>query len=140
MRRRSVPPPNPNVWESPIAKVLLVDDDSLLLKSLTRLLEGHGHEVVRAEDGSEALGLMDETVALVVTDLHMPRMGGIELARELRVQFPSAKLLMMSGARGFGSTSALLRLPPLCVRETLEKPLDPSQVSAAIERLVDPIN
>jgi len=65
--------------------ILTVDDAATIRKMVSFTLRGAGHEVLEAQDGAVALGvLQSHTVDLVVTDVHMPNMNGIELTRQLR--------------------------------------------------------
>ncbi|MCB9598289.1 MAG: response regulator [Sandaracinaceae bacterium] len=81
------------------ALVLVVDDQELVRRSTRRILEGSGHRVVLAEDGVAALEQLDAGVApdLVLTDLVMPRMGGLDLLRELRRREERMPVLLVSG-------------------------------------------
>ncbi|MEW5744022.1 MAG: response regulator [Nitrospirota bacterium] len=66
-------------------KLLIVDDDKTTRKLLSLYLKGKGYEVVTAENGLDALEkLGTESINLVITDMNMPYMDGIELARTLR--------------------------------------------------------
>jgi putative two-component system response regulator len=63
---------------------VVVDDDALARQALRRILEGRGFEVQEAEDGTEALEILHDSVDLVLLDLEMPGMTGIEVLREIR--------------------------------------------------------
>ena len=77
--------------------ILTVDDASTVRKMVSFTLRGAGHDVLEAPDGVNALALLrDRQVDLVITDIHMPNMNGIELTRQLRAQ------------PGFGRTPILL--------------------------------
>lgn len=66
-------------------KILAVDDSLSIRKSLSFILGNEGYEVVEAEDGVDALEkAQGEKFALVITDINMPRMDGIELTKQLR--------------------------------------------------------
>jgi two-component system chemotaxis response regulator CheY len=66
-------------------RILAVDDSASALQMVSSTLQGAGYEVVQACDGIEALDwARDASVDLVLTDVHMPRMDGITLVRELR--------------------------------------------------------
>jgi two-component system response regulator ChvI len=68
-----------------MAAIALVDDDQNILTSVSMALEAEGHEVTTYEDGAQALeGLKLKTPDLVVSDIKMPRMDGMELLRRLR--------------------------------------------------------
>lgn len=69
------------------AKVLVVDDSTMIRNQVARALVGAGFTVVTASDGMDAMEKIaaETDVSLVVSDVNMPRMGGIELLEELRV-------------------------------------------------------
>jgi CheY-like chemotaxis protein len=81
-----------------MARILLADDDKGSLDLVRRALELDGHAVVTAEDGSEALGLLQPGgFDLLVADVQMPGLDGIELARRAVDLLPSIRLVLMSG-------------------------------------------
>ncbi|MGE0701208.1 MAG: response regulator [Hyphomicrobiaceae bacterium] len=81
-----------------MASILLADDDKGTLELVRRALELDGHRVTTAEDGSEALALLEAgTFALLVADVEMPGLDGIELARRARQRLPAIRLVLMSG-------------------------------------------
>ncbi|RFB05516.1 response regulator transcription factor [Parvularcula marina] len=68
-----------------MARVVLVDDDQNILASVSIALESDGHDVTTYEDGAEALeGILRDRPEIVVSDIKMPRLDGMELLRELR--------------------------------------------------------
>ena len=68
-----------------MARVVLVDDDENILASVSIALESDGHDVTCFQDGAEALeGITREAPEIVVSDIKMPRMDGMDLLRELR--------------------------------------------------------
>ena len=68
-------------------KVLTVDDSATIRMALSNVLEGAGYDVVEAVDGVDALRMTEKTsFDMVVTDLNMPNMDGVELIRKLRRQ------------------------------------------------------
>lgn len=79
--------------------VLLVEDEPLLLKTVRRMLEQHGHRVVAAASSQDALALAvrEPDIDLVVTDLALPGMPGSELVKRLRVTRPTLRVLYTSG-------------------------------------------
>ena len=79
-------------------RVLIVDDEPLILRSLTRLLAFEPYELVVANSGQEALALLDQsTTAVMLSDYHMPAMGGAELLREARLRSPDTSRILFSG-------------------------------------------
>ena len=80
-------------------KVLVVDDDALAGEMTAAVLEGMGHEAVLAEDGVDAAGRLnaDGTIALVISDMNMPLVSGIDLFRELREQGNMLPFILLTG-------------------------------------------
>jgi two-component system, chemotaxis family, chemotaxis protein CheY len=67
-------------------KILIVDDDALIRQLLSLILRSAGYSVVEAVNGKDALDKLNEAaIDLVITDLRMPQMDGIELTREIRM-------------------------------------------------------
>jgi CheY-like chemotaxis protein len=79
--------------------VLLVDDEPLLLKTVRRMIEQHGHRVVAAASSQDALSIAarEPNIDLVVTDLALPGMPGSELVKRLRLVRPALRVLYTSG-------------------------------------------
>ncbi|MER3424265.1 MAG: response regulator [Nitrospiraceae bacterium] len=105
-----------------MARVLIIDDEPLVRDMLRYTLESVGHTVVEASDGRVAMRLWRENPAdLIVTDLLMPEKDGLEVIRELRRDFPQAKIIALSGgsrridfdtldiAKRFGAVHALAK-------------------------------
>ena len=79
-------------------KVLVVDDDPLILHLIKEEIGFYGYRPIIAANGKEALSLAkNEEVDLLITDIMMPGMNGIDLAREFAEICPKAKILFMSG-------------------------------------------
>ncbi len=77
--------------------VLIVDDDADLSETLVRLLGRFGHNCLVAASGSQAIGLIDTASPdLVVTDLHMPGMDGVAVARQARQKNPPIPVVLMT--------------------------------------------
>ena len=82
-----------------MARILVAEDDQFTREMAQRALKTDGHEVIMAEDGSEALALCEKGPGfdLVVTDVEMPNMSGLELAEALIAQNATQRIIMMSG-------------------------------------------
>jgi signal transduction histidine kinase len=91
--------PNSVTQASGPARILFVDDDLLIAGSTVDLLEDLGHQVIEAHSAIEALQLLEGGLAadLLITDHAMPGMTGIELAREVRRQYPRLPILLATG-------------------------------------------
>ncbi len=115
--------------------VLLVDDEEVVRLPAGEILRGCGYDVIEARNGKEALLLSEARqgqIDLLLTDVMMPKMDGLELAKRLREKRPGTKTLYMSGCTSKGAIDdpgngvAFLQKPftaetlSLRVRETLD--------------------
>ena len=85
---------------SPMAKILITEDDEAVRSFVARALEMEGHNVDLAEDGEDGLDTLraaNGNYDLLLTDIKMPFMDGIELAHNAANLFPKLKILMMTG-------------------------------------------
>jgi two-component system, cell cycle response regulator CpdR len=119
-----------------MARILLADDDETVRDLVERVLAAAGHDVRVAQDGQEALGLADSggTFDLLVTDVHMPGIDGITLAKTLAAKQPGLKVLLLSGfpeqlQRGKAELTGRI--------ETLMKPCSVEDIRAKIMALAD---
>ena len=84
-----------------VARILVVDDEKVVRLLLRAVLERRGHSVVEAENGDEGLRYYRAAPTdLVITDIQMPVMDGLQMIKELRHAFPTAKIIAISGDRG----------------------------------------
>lgn len=83
------------------AMILVVDDDPVILRVVSRLLTGDGYHVLTAPDGQAAWELLQgpppQQVDLLLTDVRMPHMGGAELGRQVSMSRPEIPVLYMTG-------------------------------------------
>jgi DNA-binding response OmpR family regulator len=79
--------------------LLFVDDEPVLRAAIARSLELNGFRVLQATDGADAITLVNRygPPHLVITDLMMPNIGGVELARRLQERWPALPIIFMSG-------------------------------------------
>ncbi|RWM07218.1 MAG: response regulator [Mesorhizobium sp.] len=83
-----------------MAKLLIVEDDESVRTLAARALERDGHNVAVAADGAQGLALIQQAHGgydLVVSDIRMPEMDGIEMATAAAKQFPAMKIMLMTG-------------------------------------------
>jgi CheY-like chemotaxis protein len=77
--------------------VLVVDDEPPILRMLGRVLSGAGCDLMTASDAEQALQLVeDKRPDIVISDIRLPRMDGIELTSEIRKRLPDARVLLIS--------------------------------------------
>jgi PAS domain S-box-containing protein len=120
-------------------RVLLVEDDPAVRSVLTEYLESQGYSVVSAEDGREGLATArreGSTVDLVLSDVVMPKMNGVELARVLREELPGVRVLLISGHADDRKRVVEESLEwPACT--FLQKPFTPYVLATKIRELLD---
>ncbi len=115
------------------SRVLLVDDDSLIVSAATAMLEDLGHIVIEATSGAQALAVLrnNTPVDLVITDHAMPGMTGTELARQIRASWPGIPIILASGYADLPNGEDP-RLP------RLSKPYQQEELAEQIALLMDP--
>jgi len=114
-----------------VARILVIDDDAAMRCLLRTVLELHGYDVVEAENGYEGLLYYQaEPTDVVITDMQMPVMGGLELITELQRNFPWAKVIAISGGRR--SLAVARTFTP----HTFEKPFSLEEVLDTVHELV----
>jgi two-component system response regulator (stage 0 sporulation protein F) len=117
--------------DTPMARILVIDDQEAVRSLLRIVLEGAGHEVLEASNGRLGLALYRERSAdLIITDIVMPEMNGLELLLELTRNFLNVKVIAMSG--GLESVGPLNAAKLLGARQTFHKPLDMGELLSAV--------
>jgi DNA-binding NtrC family response regulator len=113
-------------------RILIVDDEPAIRFSLSELLADAGHVVRTAEHGPAALAALDGDAAdLVLSDLRMPAMSGLELLEEVRTRFPDALFVLMTA---HGDERIAVQALKLGALDYLPKPFDNDEVRAIAER------
>ena len=117
------------------ARILVVDDDASMRRSLDQILSRAGHEVIQAADGAEASRISRELgVDLVILDLFMPEKDGIETLRELRRRAPAVPIIAISGGGADDSGVDLLKAAVLLgAVQSMEKPFTPAEMLEAVQ-------
>jgi DNA-binding response OmpR family regulator len=114
-----------------MAKILVIDDQEPIRALLRRVLEEAGYEVLEASNGRRGLELYREKAAdLIITDIVMPEMSGLELMMELIRSFLNVNVIAISG--GLESAGTLNVAKMLGARQTLQKPLDMAELLSAV--------
>lgn len=116
-------------------RVLLVDDEPELRRTLRRSLTRNGFEVLEAENGRVALDLLRRhAFEAVVSDVRMPEMDGVQLLHQALREFPLVPVVLMSAAPGMVDADDLVRFGAF---EFLEKPLMLDTLRRSTEAAVD---
>jgi two-component system nitrogen regulation response regulator NtrX len=117
--------------KNPKAKILVVDDEENIRKSLKMILEYEGYVFLEAVDGEEALNTMEETVGLdlVLLDIKLPGKDGLEVLQEVKKRPYSPEIIMISG---HGTIQTAVEATKLGAFDFLEKPLHRERVLLSI--------
>ena len=111
-------------------RILVVDDEPIVTGSCRRILADSGHEVETTDSGREGLQrALSEHFDLVMTDLRMPDLDGMELVRTLRRERPRTGIVIITG---YGTVRSAVAATKLGVTDYIEKPFTPSQIVAAV--------
>jgi CheY-like chemotaxis protein len=122
-----------------MARILLIDDEVRLRKTIRLALQSMGHHVVEARHGAEALELIGEAVVdLVLTDLIMPEKDGLETIEVLRRQYPDVKIIAMSGGSVISASDYLKLAEGLGAARVLAKPFSHDELRLAVESVLSP--
>ncbi len=120
------------------SRILIVDDDGLVRSFLVRVLEEHGHLVEQAASGGEALGkLVDQDFAIVITDLRMADISGMDLMREARRSGVETKWIIITA---YGSIGNAVEAMKEGASDYLTKPLaGPDELRRVVHRVLKEI-
>lgn len=115
--------------------ILVVDDETAVRRFAARVLEREGYVVVQARDGIDALELLGQkstSIDVVVSDIVMPRLNGVELMQALAVSHPDLPVILMSGY----ATGALAELGIASPCSILPKPFPSDRLLEEVRRCV----
>ena len=116
-----------------IVRILLAEDDDSLRGFLARALERAGYEVVACPDGETAVEALDQHFHVLLTDIVMPGIDGIEVARQAAARQPHMRIMFITGFAAV-ALSAGNRAPPGA--KVLSKPVHLREIVAEVERMV----
>lgn len=117
------------------AKVLIVEDDANERQGLADLLNAWGYEIETATDGAEALDKVPTfNPAVIISDLRMPRVSGMELLEQLRKSGASPIFIMLTGQ---GTIDEAVEATKLGAFNFLEKPLDPKRLQVELRNCLE---
>jgi PAS domain S-box-containing protein len=117
-------------------RVLVVEDDLMVRQTTRRILIEFGYEVVEAPDGDAALRLLDTmaTPDVVITDLVMPSLDGVELSARLRQRWPQLPVILVSG---YTNRPESVRQASSHITRYLSKPFSPTELLQLVRGMLD---
>ncbi len=116
-----------------MARILVVDDEAMLRGVVRKMLERNGHEVFDAADGELGMEAYRRLLTdIVITDIVMPNKNGIQLIIDLKEEYPSVRLIAMSGGARTSERDFLEVAKQYGVRQVLHKPFSRAELEAAV--------
>jgi two-component system chemotaxis response regulator CheY len=121
-----------------LGRVLVVDDEADIRKSVRLILRKAGYDVIEAEDGEKAIAAVksgDNPLLLntIICDLQMPKVNGMEAITFFRTQFPSVPVIVLTGTGTIDKATTLFKQG---VVDYLTKPIEPQKLTAAVSKAV----
>ncbi len=116
-------------------KILLVDDHKSFRDSLAKILNSEGYKVCAANDGEEALDILrQEHINLVLTDLKMPKMDGVELLRVAKTLHPEIEVILITG---FGTVDTAVTAMKDGAFDYIQKPFKPRDIIKLVRKALE---
>ena len=113
-------------------RILIIDDEEIVSTSCRRILEPEGYSVKTADNGRTGFTLLkNHTFDLVITDLMMPDMDGIEVLRKIRETWPDTEVIIMTG---YGTVKTAVKAMKIGVFDYIEKPFNPEDLLSLITK------
>ncbi len=116
-------------------RILIVDDEEIVLRSCLRILRDDDYEIDTASDGLSALEMVNENAYdVLILDIKMPKMDGIEVLRRVKEARPDIDVIMITGLHDIGTAVQAMKLGAL---DYLPKPFEPDQLKTLVARAFD---
>jgi len=120
-------------------RIIVIDDQEAIRRLIRRTLESRGYSVFEASDGADGLRLLAQQAAdLVITDIFMPGLDGIETLRQIRKEFPQVKVIVISGGDSTGTLDMRRDAEFLGAVRSLAKPFTTTELVGLVEELLGP--
>ncbi len=118
------------------ARILVIDDEASIRDLCARVLARAGFEVTSAGSGEEGLALLSqEPVDLIVTDIRMPGLSGLDVLKRAKAALPRVRVILITG---FGTPQTLTRAEHAGADRVLTKPFNPAELVAAVRAVLAP--
>ena len=121
-----------------MARILIIDDEAMIRNLLVKILEREGYETVTASGGKDGLKIHRENPAdLIITDLVIPEMNGIETIMELCRNFQNVKIIAVSGGGKIDPETYLQIAKTMGTIKTIAKPFDRKELLKTVQELLN---
>ena len=121
-----------------LGRILVVDDEADVRKSVRLILTKAGYDVREAEDGDQAIRQIRSNdnpfkVGLIICDIHMPKVNGMEVIAFFRQEFPSVPVIVFTGKPELAGATHLFKQG---IVDYLEKPISPEKLIQAVHKSI----
>lgn len=116
-------------------RILIVDDEDIVLRSCKRILAGRDYEVETVQEGRKALRMIeDNNIDVLILDIKMPGIDGIEVLQRVKETHPDIDVIMITGLHDIESAVNAMKLGAF---DYLPKPFDPAELQMAVARALE---
>jgi DNA-binding response OmpR family regulator len=121
-----------------MAQILIIDDEAEIIFLLKHFLTSEGHAVDTAENGKIGVKLTElHHYDLVISDMHMPEMDGIEVITAIKAKSPATRIIVLSGGSArFDTSNLLTTAKAIGANKVFAKPLDLKALLAAVNEVL----
>ena len=123
----------PPIFRDAMRRILLAEDDESLRGFLARALERAGYEVTACADGEEAVAVLEQDWDLLLTDIVMPGIDGIEVARQAAARHPGLRIMFITG---FAAVALAATDQAPAGAKVLSKPIHLREIVTEVERMI----
>ncbi|MCK9380888.1 MAG: sigma-54 dependent transcriptional regulator [Sulfuritalea sp.] len=117
------------------ARILIVDDEEIVIRSCLRILSDSSYVVDSAQDGSEALRKVDETdYDIIILDIMMPGIDGLDVLQQVKERHPDVDVIMVTGLSQIQTAVKAMKLGAF---DYLSKPFDPDELKHVVDRALE---
>jgi DNA-binding NtrC family response regulator len=117
------------------ARILIVDDEEIVIKSCLRILGGGDYYVEVAHDGREALRKIEENpYDVMILDVVMPNIDGLEVLRRVKETHPDMDVIMVTG---LPQVDTVVQARKLGARDFISKPFEPDELKQVVQRALE---
>ena len=117
------------------ARILVVDDEEIVIRSCQRILDGDDYQVEAVQDGREALRRIEENpYDVVILDIMMPNIGGLEVLRLIKEGHPDVDVIMITGLSQIDTAVEAMKLGAF---DYISKPFEPDEIKLVVQRALE---
>jgi DNA-binding NtrC family response regulator len=117
------------------ARILVVDDEEIVIRSCMRILDGSDYQIESAHDGREALRkIEDSPYDIMIVDIMMPNIGGLEVLRRVKEAYPNVDVIMITGLSQIDTAVQAMKLGAF---DYISKPFEPDELKLVVQRALE---